>query len=105
MAGYHIPVIALLSGLLVGVMLTGAVLFAFGFYAGARWEMGRSEPPAPRMAVPPPVAVARYTPPVVDTERFCARTDWCAGYLGHPGKCFTSELGERPPSSARSSAV
>ncbi len=97
--------IGLLSSLLFGVMLAGAVLFAFGFYAGARWEMGRNEAPAPRVAMPTPDRVPKYAMPTEDTERFCVRTDWCAGHLGHSGECFTSPLGERPPSSTGSWAV
>lgn len=106
---YPGSVIALLSGLLFGAMLAGAVMFAFGFYAGARWEIGRDEAPAPRLAIPrdtsPPPrravptngTVARYSlPEEEDLDRFCLRTDWCAGHLGHSGECFTSPLGERP---------
>jgi hypothetical protein len=92
-----IGLIGLLSTLVFGAMLAGAVLFAFGFFAGARWEAGRDTAPAPRLVIPTASAAPRYTPPPrEDFDQFCVRTDWCAGHLGHSGECFTSSLGERP---------
>ncbi len=74
--------------LFVGSMLTGAFLLFLGVFVGICWERGNDKISAPRAVIP------GY---IEDFDRFCARTDWCVGHLGHTGACFTSDEGERPP--------